>query len=275
LAIQALRAAHERPADRHDPGPAALPAGGRLAFWNRLASDGLDALWNRAWLDPLLKGTYPALMDDFLKGHVRDGDLKTVRQPIDFLGVNYYAPAYVKLDLASPSHIAPAAAQGRGTGRLRPPDRPVGPGRGAGDGPPRLRQSAGADHRERLLRPVRQRPGGDRRHVPQPVPAPPPRGGEGAMEAGSRIGGYFTWTLIDNWEWDIGYTSKFGLVAMDRATGVRTPKASYGVVQGVARRGLAILSLAGGEGRRGKSAMTARYFPVRRLCDTSPAMGRI
>ncbi len=37
-----------------------------------------------------------------------------------------------------------------------------------------------------------------------------------AMEAGSRIGGYFTWTLIDNWEWDIGYTSKFGLVAMDR-----------------------------------------------------------
>jgi beta-glucosidase len=57
------------------------------------------------------------------------------------------------------------------------------------------------------------------------------------MEAGSRVGGYFTWTLIDNWEWDIGYTSKFGLVAMDRATGVRTPKASYAWFKALAESG--------------------------------------
>jgi beta-glucosidase len=48
-----------------------------------------------------------------------------------------------------------------------------------------------------------------------------------AMEKGARIAGYFHWTLIDNWEWALGYRSKFGLVAMDRKTGARTPKASY------------------------------------------------
>ena len=35
-----------------------------------------------------------------------------------------------------------------------------------------------------------------------------------------------------------GYTSKFGLVAMDRATGVRTPKTSYGWFKGVATTGM-------------------------------------
>ena len=48
-----------------------------------------------------------------------------------------------------------------------------------------------------------------------------------AIEAGCDIDGYFHWTLIDNWEWAEGYRSKFGLVAMDRDSGVRTPKASY------------------------------------------------
>ena len=48
-----------------------------------------------------------------------------------------------------------------------------------------------------------------------------------AMEAGSPVAGFFAWTLIDNWEWDQGFASKFGLVAHDRATGLRTPKASY------------------------------------------------
>jgi beta-glucosidase len=48
-----------------------------------------------------------------------------------------------------------------------------------------------------------------------------------AMEKGSPIGGYFVWTLVDNWEWEQGFTAKFGLCAMDRATGVRTTKAPY------------------------------------------------
>jgi beta-glucosidase len=92
LAIQALRAARD---DLSIGSTMALqpcrPAGG--AFWNRLASDGLDALWNRAWLDPLFKGAYPKALEPFMKDVVKDGDLATVRQKVDFLGVNYNAPA--------------------------------------------------------------------------------------------------------------------------------------------------------------------------------------
>jgi beta-glucosidase len=58
-----------------------------------------------------------------------------------------------------------------------------------------------------------------------------------AMETGADIGGYFHWTLLDNWEWAEGYRSKFGLVANDRTTGVRTPKASYAWFSELARTG--------------------------------------
>jgi beta-glucosidase len=239
LAIQALRAAH---GDLKIGTTLALqpcrPAGGAAAFWNRPAANGLDALWNRAWLDPLFKGRYPSLMDEFLKGHVHDGDLATIRQPIDFLGVNYYAPAYVKLDLASPSHIAqgtpPKGSELDAFGRQIDPsglaqvlelvrreygNPPVlitenGCSDPFGDGPAVLDDVFRAQYLRRHLEAVKA-----------------------TMEAGSRIGGYFAWTLIDNWEWDIGYTSKFGLVAMDRATGVRTPKASYAWFKALAESG--------------------------------------
>ncbi|MGE0045501.1 MAG: family 1 glycosylhydrolase [Hyphomonadaceae bacterium] len=58
------------------------------------------------------------------------------------------------------------------------------------------------------------------------------------MEAGSTISGYFHWSLIDNWEWAEGYRSKFGLVAMNRETGQRTPKASYFWFRELARTGV-------------------------------------
>ena len=60
---------------------------------------------------------------------------------------------------------------------------------------------------------------------------------KGEMENGSPIGGFFVWSIIDNWEWDSGFTSKFGLTAMDRTTGVRTPKASYAWYEDLAKTG--------------------------------------
>jgi beta-glucosidase len=236
-AIQALRAARS---DLRIGTTMALqpcrPAGG--APWNRLASNGLHDLWNRAWLDPLLKGTYPKAMDGFLKGHVRDGDLAVIRQPIDFLGVNYYAPAYMRLDLASPSHIAPApppkGAELDAFGRHIDPSGLAevlgwlrtdygnpkvfitenGCSDPFGNGPARLDDTFRITFLRRHLQAVLS-----------------------AREAGSPVAGFFAWTLIDNWEWDSGFTSKFGLVAHDRATGVRTPKASYGWFSALARSG--------------------------------------
>lgn len=43
---------------------------------------------------------------------------------------------------------------------------------------------------------------------------------------GIPVKGYLHWTLLDNFEWMLGYVPKFGLIAVDRTTQTRQPKAS-------------------------------------------------
>ncbi len=57
----------------------------------------------------------------------------------------------------------------------------------------------------------------------------------GALEAGVDVRGYFVWSLLDNFEWAEGYERRFGLVHVDYETQERTPKASYGWFQGMLR----------------------------------------
>lgn len=47
-----------------------------------------------------------------------------------------------------------------------------------------------------------------------------------ALEAGVPLTGYFVWSLLDNYEWSLGYTRRFGLVHVDYDTQRRTPKDS-------------------------------------------------
>jgi beta-glucosidase len=49
----------------------------------------------------------------------------------------------------------------------------------------------------------------------------------GAIADGVPVAGYFCWSLLDNYEWALGYDKRFGLVHVDFATLKRTPKASY------------------------------------------------
>jgi len=47
-----------------------------------------------------------------------------------------------------------------------------------------------------------------------------------AREKGCDIRGYFAWSVLDNLEWSLGFSKRFGIVHVDFATQKRTPKAS-------------------------------------------------
>jgi beta-glucosidase/6-phospho-beta-glucosidase/beta-galactosidase len=47
-----------------------------------------------------------------------------------------------------------------------------------------------------------------------------------AIDEGAQVLGYMYWSLLDNFEWSIGYTPRFGLIAVDPATLKRTVKPS-------------------------------------------------
>jgi beta-glucosidase len=47
-----------------------------------------------------------------------------------------------------------------------------------------------------------------------------------AMHDGVPVDGYFQWSFMDNFEWGDGYRRRFGIVHVDYATQVRTPKLS-------------------------------------------------
>lgn len=48
-----------------------------------------------------------------------------------------------------------------------------------------------------------------------------------AMDKSVPLAGYTFWSLLDNYEWSLGYEKRFGLIHVDFDTMVRTPKASY------------------------------------------------
>ena len=55
------------------------------------------------------------------------------------------------------------------------------------------------------------------------------------LDDGIDVRGYFYWSLLDNFEWVLGYGPTFGMVAVDRATFERRPKPSAAWLGGIAR----------------------------------------
>ncbi|MDH6132259.1 beta-glucosidase [Kitasatospora sp. MAA4] len=200
------------------------------------AAAAYDALHNRLFTDPLLLGSYPDLsaygVGEDLGGSVRPGDLKLISAPgLDGLGLNFYNPTRI---------AAPTESDGLPFAEAEIADVP----RTAFGWPvvPDALRELLLDLRERYgaaLPPITITENGCSvadEPAPDGTVNDQPRidfmaGHLDALAAaiaqGVDVRGYFTWSLLDNFEWAEGYQQRFGLVHVDFETQVRTPKASY------------------------------------------------
>lgn len=222
-AMQALRAAAPR-----------TPAGIVLNQWT--ADPATDSAADRAlaeleyarsvqwFMDPIFKGCYPRLA---LAAHgadaplVHTGDMQVIHQPIDFLGVNYYFRAFCSAE--EPPRL-PDYAHGKTD-------------MGWEVYPQGLTELLLKLHAEYPLPPVLITENGMARadrlqdgQVDDPERIAYVRDHLAALQAamaqGVDVRGYFLWSLLDNFEWNSGYSKRFGIVHVDYANQQRTPKAS-------------------------------------------------
>ena len=56
-----------------------------------------------------------------------------------------------------------------------------------------------------------------------------------ALDQGIDVRGYFHWSLVDNFEWDNGWSMRFGLLALDEKAQERTPRPSAAFYGEIAR----------------------------------------
>jgi beta-glucosidase len=224
---------------------------------DRDAARRIDGLMNRLFLDPTLRGSYPAdVLADLAPvtdtAHVRDGDLAVISTPLDFLGVNYYSRHVVRAGAAvdrvagdgRPSHW-PGSADVEFVKRGVPvtemgweidPDglyemltrvwREYGPlplyvtENGAAFADEVTRENGEDRVRDEERRTYLER------HF---------RAAHRALSEGVDLRGYFVWSLLDNFEWAHGYAKRFGLVRVDFDTQRRLVKDSGRWFAGVTR----------------------------------------
>jgi len=246
LAVQALRAGSPGGVpvgitlDMH---PVRLPGGPGTDAVEQ-ASRIRDAELNRLYLEPVLHGRYPAQARQTLLPPdsvlALGDDLEVIAQPIDFLGVNYYAPIFMRAgdpadlrhgerkvaggDLPGVVEYAPAGLERTPMGWLVDPeglyellvrlseDAPGLPlyitenGCAAED---YVNPNGDVNDVERI------------RYLHLHLDA-----AARAIRDGANLAGYYLWSLLDNFEWGYGYQKRFGIVFVDFGTQRRIPKAS-------------------------------------------------
>jgi beta-glucosidase len=208
------------------------------------AADFYDLLLNRLFADPVLLGEYPSGLGDLMPGDVA-ADLKVISEPLDFYGVNYYAPTRVGAPqgediefggLTIPAEL-PFSVQEIENVPVTDFGWPVVP-----EGLTELLTTFHERYGDRLPPVVITENGCSYEGVDDQERIAYLDGHiralHKAVEAGVDVRGYFVWSLMDNFEWAEGYARRFGLVHVDfddpeKLT--RTPKASYGWFQELLR----------------------------------------
>ncbi len=204
------------------------------------AAELLDTVWNRATLDPLLLGRYPDAAAGLL-GEVADADdLGLIRQPLDVLGVNYYSRAWVRASATSLVGLEPvdppAGSATTAMGWEVAPEALTGvlaELRDVYGNPPVVITENGAAYEDASGTDGRVEDLERSRYLTAHL-----RAVQEAIDAGCDVRGYFAWTLVDNFEWAEGFTKRFGVVHLERATQRRTPKRSFDVYRSVIRSGM-------------------------------------
>ena len=179
------------------------------------------ALLVRWFAEPLLLGRYPTAPDLPVCEAIEPGDLETIAQPLDFLGINYYTRIW-----SSTSNPPVPAPHAQGTSDMGWENYPEGLTellcglKRDYPLPPVFITENGMAHRDVLVDgKVDDQPRIEymRTHLSAL---------KAAIDAGVDVRGFFYWSLMDNFEWSSGYAKRFGLVHVDYQTQVRTPKES-------------------------------------------------
>jgi len=191
-----------------------------------------DAYMNRHYLDPIFRGAYPAEMAEMFGEAWPDfpaSDFDDIRAPVDFIGINYYKRGVVRADpdkiveravnIELPQSIytetdwevhAPGLTEILVWFRDRYGAMPLyitENGAAFYDPPVAISDPVEDPLRVHYLR----------EHVAAL---------QLAIESGVDVRGYFAWSLLDNLEWSLGYTKRFGIIHVDFETQKRTLKRS-------------------------------------------------
>ncbi|PHZ86515.1 GH1 family beta-glucosidase [Paremcibacter congregatus] len=196
------------------------------------AAQRADAYMNRQYLDPVLLGKYPPEMQDIFGDAwpaYTPQELNDLREPLDFIGVNYYSRGVTRhAEGEWPLH-AKTVRQPQSTytetgwevcpqaftdvlnwvkDRYNNPPVYITENGSAFYDPP-------VAENDRIEDPLRQ--GYLKTHL---------RAIHQAIQEGCDIRGYFAWSLMDNLEWAYGFSKRFGLVHVNYENQKRTPKES-------------------------------------------------
>lgn len=190
-----------------------------------------DAIYNRWFLGAIFRKEYPALALEGLEPHLPQGwdeDMAVIGQPVDWCGLNYYTrklvapapgpwPRYAEVDGPLPKTQMGWEIYPEGLERflLRAQAEyarglPIHVTENGMASPEVAVVDGEVDDPERTD------------YVTQHLAAV-----QRAIAAGANVRGYFLWSLMDNFEWSLGYEKRFGLVHVDFDSLKRTPKSSY------------------------------------------------